>query len=196
MNISDIHVSFLVGSDSAPSVELQLNSIEREVEGGTVFNPPFGPYGTSLAGKDALYRGQSNSGSGEFDLVMQPLEWLEQPIHAGRIEAGTIVADKVDHLVHVRISSNYLLGSKLDAGARMVRRILPGIAQQVIEYDAHQTRVGKHFRGVSYLKLDLACGVGGSEFDGNSIGERAEIHLGRLDRCSGSTREAEEIVDE
>ena len=29
-------------------------SIEREVERGTVFNPSFGPYGTSLASEDAL----------------------------------------------------------------------------------------------------------------------------------------------
>jgi hypothetical protein len=44
----------------------------------------------------------------------------------------------------------------------VVRGVLPGIAEQVVEDDAHEAGVGVGFRGIGDYKFDLAIWVAAS----------------------------------
>ncbi len=132
--------------------------MKGEVEGGAAFNFAFRPDAAALAGQDALDGCEADAGSGEVAFAVQALEGVEELLHIILIEAGAIVADRVDGLAGGRRR----LCTELDAGVGVVRGVLPGIAEQVVEDDAHEAGVGVGFRGIGDYKFDLAIWVAAS----------------------------------
>ena len=64
-----------------------------EVEGRAVADCPLGPHLATVAFHDLPHAGETDAGARELARLMQPLEWPEQLVHVGEVEAGPIVAD-------------------------------------------------------------------------------------------------------
>ena len=65
---------------------------------------------------------------------MQPLKHAEQLVRISHVEAGTIVA----HEERVRLAVGH---ADFDAGALARAGVFPGVAEQILERDRHQSCV-------------------------------------------------------
>ena len=114
-----------------------------------------------MAGEDTLHGDEANASAGELALAVQTMERLEDIAGAAGIEAGAVIAHKVDH------AAVYEFCAELDAGLRVMRGVLPGVAQQVVHDDAHQPGVGLDIGEVSDDEISAAGGLGASQIAGN-----------------------------
>src|SRR5688500_17994525 len=100
----------------------------------------------------ALHRGQAYPGAAELLRAVQPLERTEQLVREAHVEAGAVVA----HEEYAALAVAH--GADLDPRMLDARRELPGIANQVVEHDAQQLRIGIGVQAIPDVGIDLAAG--------------------------------------
>ena len=66
---------------------------------------------------------------------MEPLEHAEEVVGIQRIETHAVVPDEIDGFSRIRDHA------ELDAGLGLFRGELPGVADQILEHLAQQTRI-------------------------------------------------------
>src|ERR1039457_3064589 len=150
--------------------DVALLAGQGEVEGRTVVNRTLGPGAATVALHDALHAGEANARAGEIALRMQPLEWLEQLVRVGGVEAGAVVA-------HVAADTGALDRDRPELDQRFTPAggEFPGIAQQVLQYGADKRAVRPGPDWVLDDEADAAARSLALEFLGNAGGLGAEI---------------------
>src|SRR5919108_4536467 len=108
---------------------------KREIKGRATAGGPLGPDLAAVAVDDALDRGEPDARARELVGRVQPLKRAEQLGRVGHIEAGAVVAYvKRPPPVVCRDADVHMRG-------RALARELPGIAEQVLQHDAQQSRI-------------------------------------------------------
>ena len=111
-----------------------------------------------MAANDALHGGETDARAGKFGGAVKTLKGAEEFFGIGGIEAGAIVFHEEDG------AARALLRAELYAGARMARRVFPGVAEEIIQDDAQQARISGCMDAFFYEPFDLAGFVGADEF--------------------------------
>lgn len=88
-----------------------------------------------MTGDYTLHSRQSDAGSGELILRVQPLKDVEQLGRIRHIEPGAIVANMVAHFAAVTSRPEF------NSGVGAFRGEYEGVAQQILENDLYQGRV-------------------------------------------------------
>src|SRR5262245_42837319 len=71
---------------------------QGEPESGAGAGAALCPYAAAMAGHDALHQRQADAGSRKLSLVVQALEHAEQLVLVAGVEAGAVVAHRIDML--------------------------------------------------------------------------------------------------
>ncbi len=82
---------------------------------------------------------------------MQALEQAEQPVGVAHVETDAIVADAEDgapHCIDAHVEA--------DLGLRRLRRVLPGVAEQVLQQVAQQHRIAPGHERIADPQFDAA----------------------------------------
>src|SRR4029079_13428438 len=85
-------------------------------------------------------------------LAVEALEGPGQAVRVAGVEARPVVPHHVGRALDVD-------ARELDARARLLRRVLPGVAEQVLERDPQQAAVPAGLEPRGHDDLDLARGV-------------------------------------
>ena len=144
-----------------------------------------------MAAQDAPHRGQADAGAGELGGAVQALEGAEQPAGEAHVEAGAVVAHEEGLALLRRVAG----AAELDPRVLAARRVLPGIADQVVEHDAQQGRVAAGAQALGDLHLDLALGRLLAQLLDDLPGHRAQVDLDRLQRLGRQPRQRQQRVD-
>src|SRR5690606_19341346 len=126
---------------------------QREVEPGS--GPPLGlgPDAAAVAADDPLHGGEPDAGAFELARRVQASEDLEELARHLHVETGAVVRDPVD--------GHALDEFAVEHDVRLVapRRVLPGVAQQVLEHDAQQDAVTAALHAADDLEAHPALGI-------------------------------------
>src|SRR6186713_3149706 len=106
-----------------------------------------------MMSQNALHDGQTDARTIELLLGVEALKRLA---HARRV-AGVEAAAVVPHEVHGLPA--LLTAAKTDARARLFAAEFPGVAQQILESDAQQARIGVQHEVWFNHELYLACRI-------------------------------------
>src|SRR5579862_5648115 len=142
---------------------------QSEVEAGAALDLALTPDASSVAGDDALHRGQANARAFKLRGAVQPLEWLEELVRIGHVEPGAVVAHEEAGLpAHLR-------AAKLDVAGGMLGGELPGVAQQILQHNPQQPPVAAGHQVAGDIERDAALRLPGLEAAGDSSRHLAQV---------------------
>src|SRR3989442_1183482 len=146
-----------------------LGTSEREVKRGALTRRSGRGHRAPMPRHDTLNRGQADAGAGELRSSMERLERGEKLLSISGIEPHAVIAYEKSAAVILPAQA------ELDSATRPPDRRLPGIAEQILEDDAEQTRVtvSGHLRLND--ELDVPRRVLPEEIVRDGAGEPAQI---------------------
>jgi len=150
---------------------LSFGGIEGEIEGCALVDFALGPDFSTMAADDALNCGEADAGAREFADRVEPLEGLEETVGEALIEACAVVTNKKDG------SAVALGAAEFDFGGLAKSGEFPCIADQVLQSDLHQARIGVHLASRLNLDLHLPVGIRLSEAVEDGSGYQAQVQL-------------------
>jgi hypothetical protein len=130
-----------------------LPSMEGEVECCTLAHTPYCPEPSVVPLDDFLHRGQPNPHTGEFILLVQPLERDIQFVGIAHIKSGTVVPDEINRLPLL------MHEAELDPCVLVHAGVFDGIPHKVFDTDGYQVEVGTHGYPMRHNKLNGPIGV-------------------------------------
>jgi hypothetical protein len=131
---------------------------DAETKYGALSDLAFGPDFSSMTPDDLIDDRKAYPGSGKLAVGVQALERAEELMRKGHIESDSIIAKDEYILVFPVFSGHHL---HINACARVLAGILPGVSNEIREGDAHQPGVGEggHFRGDVDFHLSFRLGL-------------------------------------
>src|ERR1700722_11165573 len=111
------------------------------------------PDGPIVAPDDALHGRQPDAGPREFRLGMQTLKYPEQLRCERHVEARAVVPDEIAGFTPLGP------GAKFNGGVRAIGGEFPSVAQQVLQDDLHQGRIGIDDHASFDVKRDVPTGL-------------------------------------
>src|SRR6185369_11314633 len=168
---------------AALRLDLRVGFAEGEVERSSLLGSCFRPDATTMAVNDPLDGREPDSAAFELPFGMEPPERLEQLVCQLHVEARTIVPYVIDAIVRldsgIDTRAFQALGARhyaeLDARVRVLARVFPGIAEQVLERDPKQTGVAAPDQSRRNAPVDAPLGVGFLQLDGDRARDRTEV---------------------
>src|SRR6267143_476607 len=140
-----------------------------EVERGPLLDRPLAPHPATVAADDAAHRRQSDSRALELAGGVETLKRPEQLVGVRHVEPGPVVP----HVIHrPRLVPS---DPEFDARPGMLGGVLPGVAQQVLEDQAEQSRVTVDLDSRGDDELDLTLRVTVLQVRGDGVGEIAQV---------------------
>src|SRR5581483_4585156 len=109
---------------------------QGEIEGSALARGRLRPDAAAVLGDDPVDNGEADAGPRKFADVVHALKGLEQPRGIGHVEAGAVVADEIHGLTAADLTAEFDFRRLPSAGE------LPGITEEVVERDAHETGIG------------------------------------------------------
>ncbi len=99
---------------------------------------------------DPTYRSEPDPRSWVLDILVQALEWSEEPVGVGHVEPGPVIPDEVYRVGFPEI------GTDLDPRPRRLRGEFPRISEQVVEQDPKEPGVSLHRQPLLYPEDETA----------------------------------------
>ena len=126
----------------------------------------------------------------EFISHMQPLEWTEQPLGIGHIEAGTVIPDIENRAAVFAHSADFNVGMS-DAA-----REFPGVIDEILERDAEQMWIGRSAQTILDLKAHVASVRGVLDFSEYRCRQCGDIDFGTIELLMGDPGQLQQFVNQ
>src|SRR5512144_225750 len=135
-------ISFSLSSTSRmglSTIDALRRTLQDHVKRGATIDLAFRPHTPAVSMDDALHGRETDAGTLELLLSVQPLEYAEQLVRIAAVEAGAVVFHVDDHLVvHPGLRAHF------DHRFFPLRAELDRVREQVHEDDPQQGRVAGH----------------------------------------------------
>src|SRR5437867_4808637 len=122
---------------------------------------------------------------------MEPLKGAEQLLRVIQVKPRAIVRDEIGQAAVILVS-----GSELYSGTRMPARILPRVADQVLQCDAEQPGIAVRLDPLLDHNFYQTLRLGLPVFGDHSLRQGAQIHRLSPHLAAGYARELEQVVYE
>src|SRR6266545_7856263 len=143
---------------------------QGEVERGSPIDGAVGPDAAAVPGDDAADRREADAGAFELRRGVQSLEHAEQLVRVLHVEAGAVVPNQE------RVRSVHFDGSEFDPRPRLLRRVLPAVAEEVLEGHPQQARISPRREPRGNGEFRLPCRRGPLKLGGDVPRHAAQVH--------------------
>src|SRR6266851_4928171 len=162
---------------------------QGEVERCPLVHGAFRPDSAAVPIDDAPDGGEADARTLEVGGGMQPLEHAEQLVRVFHVEASAVVPD------HEGPAPVCVGGSELDSWSRLLRGVLPAVAEQIVEGHAQEPGVASRIEPGGNVEFHLPLRGGPLQVGHDLPCHTAQVHVLGANLRTGDPREFQQVVD-
>ncbi|MNO24586.1 hypothetical protein D3C76_144110 [compost metagenome] len=146
------------------------------------------PDAAVMALDDAAYACQADPSAFEVFHAVQALEYAEQLVGVGHVEPHAVVAD-----AHLDFALMHL-GADFDTRRVTPAGVLDGVADEVLQRQVDERRVGNHLRQRGDIPDDFAALVVRGQLGANGVDQGIEVDIRQAQGRTAHLREVQQVV--